>query len=108
MPHHYTKNVTEAQEYCRTCNAWTMHYVSDGRLGRCKNEHAVVDPTRQPMVSLSGKQVAELNGMKTEDWSDDTRHEMPLKQFLTVVDFLGENAPVWAVEIAFARDGAKT
>ena len=39
-PHHYRKDVTEAYEWCRTCNKLTTHFVSDGRLGRCKeHEH---------------------------------------------------------------------
>lgn len=39
-PFHYTKDVTEAYEFCKTCNKLTLHFVSDGRRGRCK-EHTV-------------------------------------------------------------------
>ena len=39
MPPHYTKNTIEASAWCPTCNKMTPHYVYDGRLGRCKNEH---------------------------------------------------------------------
>ena len=42
MSHHYTKNTVEAMEFCPTCNKNTMHYVWDGRLGRCKEDHAIV------------------------------------------------------------------
>ncbi len=42
MPHHFRKDVTEAYEFCKTCNKLTLHFVSDGRLGRCK-EHSVGD-----------------------------------------------------------------
>ena len=38
MPHHYQKSITEAPEWCKTCHRITAHFVSDGRLGRCK-EH---------------------------------------------------------------------
>ncbi len=39
MPHHYQKWVTEVGEWCKTCNRVTVHTVSGGRLGRCK-EHS--------------------------------------------------------------------
>lgn len=39
-PFHYTKDVTEAYEWCKACNKLTLHFVSGGRLGRCK-EHGV-------------------------------------------------------------------
>lgn len=42
MPHHYTKNTVEAKAYCKTCGTFTVHYVWDGRLGRCKNDHHAV------------------------------------------------------------------
>jgi hypothetical protein len=38
MPHHYTKDTTEAYEFCNTCNRLTLHAVSGGRRGHCK-EH---------------------------------------------------------------------
>ena len=38
MAWHYRKDVTEAWEWCRTCNRLTLHFVSGGRRGRCK-EH---------------------------------------------------------------------
>jgi hypothetical protein len=39
MPHHFTKNTTQAEAYCPTCNKNTPHAVFDGRLGRCMNDH---------------------------------------------------------------------
>jgi len=38
-PHHFNKLTVEASAYCPTCGKMTPHYVYDGRLGRCKNEH---------------------------------------------------------------------
>lgn len=45
MPHHYTKSIVQAEAYCPTCSKPTQHYVWDGRLGRCMNDHphAVVE-----------------------------------------------------------------
>jgi len=40
VPHHFTKDTTEAYIWCKTCNKLTLHFVSDGRQGRCK-EHGV-------------------------------------------------------------------
>lgn len=39
MPHHFTKNTVSASVWCPTCNKHTMHYVWDGRIGRCMNDH---------------------------------------------------------------------
>lgn len=39
MPHHYPKNTLEVSYYCNTCRKTTMHQVSNGSLGPCK-EHA--------------------------------------------------------------------
>jgi len=40
MPHHYRKDVTEAYEWCKTCNKLTLHAVFDRRLAHCKeHEH---------------------------------------------------------------------
>jgi ribosomal protein L44E len=39
MTQHYTKNTEQVSAYCPTCNGVTMHLVSDGRRGRCVNEH---------------------------------------------------------------------
>lgn len=44
MPHHYPKSVVQAQAWCPTCNTQTLHYVWDGRLGRCMNEHPHAKP----------------------------------------------------------------
>jgi hypothetical protein len=57
MPHHFPKATVEASAYCTTCGKMTPHYVFDGRLGRCKNDHhptiegenlAVAQATVQP------------------------------------------------------------
>jgi len=45
VPHHYEKWVTEALEFCNTCGKLTLHFVSDGRRGRCK-EHGPKGPTK--------------------------------------------------------------
>lgn len=40
MPHHFAKHVTEAYVFCNTCHKLTLHFVSDGRQGPCKeHEH---------------------------------------------------------------------
>ena len=39
MPHHFTKNTLETTKWCNTCKCNTQWLVSDGRLGRCKNDH---------------------------------------------------------------------
>jgi hypothetical protein len=39
VPHHFNKSVIRAAAYCPTCNKQTPHYVYDGRLGRCMNDH---------------------------------------------------------------------
>lgn len=46
MPHHFTKNTVEASAYCNTCNQQTMHYVADGRIGLCKEQHAKVQEAK--------------------------------------------------------------
>lgn len=51
MPHHYTKNTIEASAWCSTCNKMTMHYVWDGRIGRCQNDHPHAVPQKQPEVN---------------------------------------------------------
>lgn len=47
MPHHYTKATIEASAWCPTCNRMTPHFVWDGRLGRCKNEHPHPEPKKK-------------------------------------------------------------
>lgn len=42
MPHHFTRDTTETYHHCNKCGKLTLHIVSDGRLGRCK-EHEVGD-----------------------------------------------------------------
>ncbi len=48
MPHHYTKNTVEVTIWGRTCNKPTPHYVFDGRLGRCKNDHPHAGRKHEP------------------------------------------------------------
>jgi hypothetical protein len=42
---HYTKDTTEAEKWCNTCNRRTIHRVSDGRIGAC-TEHAAQYETK--------------------------------------------------------------
>jgi hypothetical protein len=46
-PEHYPKSTVEASAWCPTCRKDTMHYVHDGRLGRCKNEHPHPEPEKK-------------------------------------------------------------
>ena len=48
MPQHYPKSTVWASAYCPTCNRETPHYVFDGRLGRCKNDHPHPGPEKKP------------------------------------------------------------
>jgi hypothetical protein len=47
VPHHYPKSTIQAAAYCPTCDKETPHYVYDGRLGRCMNEHPHPEPVKQ-------------------------------------------------------------
>jgi hypothetical protein len=38
-PQHYTKNTLGISRFCNTCRRTTMWSVSDGRLGRCQEDH---------------------------------------------------------------------
>lgn len=56
MPHHFTKATVQAEAWCSTCNKNTPHYVYDGRLGRCMNEHPHPEPPApSPQGNLFGK-----------------------------------------------------
>jgi hypothetical protein len=35
VSHHFTKDTTEAYEWCKPCNRLTKHRVYDGRLAHC-------------------------------------------------------------------------
>ena len=48
MPHHFPKSTIEASAWCSTCGKPTPHYVHDGRLGRCMNEHPHPEPKKKP------------------------------------------------------------
>lgn len=39
MAHHFTKNTLSTTKWCNRCGRNTQWLVSDGRLGRCKEEH---------------------------------------------------------------------
>lgn len=55
MPHHYPKSTVQASAWCPTCNKETPHYVWDGRLGRCMNEHPHPEPKKEPAPPQQGK-----------------------------------------------------
>jgi hypothetical protein len=40
VPHHYTRNTTEAYAWCNRCDRETRHHVSDGRLAHCLEHEA--------------------------------------------------------------------
>lgn len=46
MPHHFTKSTTDISRWCNRCNRMTQWYVSDGRLGRCKEDHQNKKPKK--------------------------------------------------------------
>jgi hypothetical protein len=48
MAQHYPKSTVQAEAYCPTCNKPTPHYVWDGRIGRCMNDHPHVSPEMKP------------------------------------------------------------
>lgn len=50
MAHHYTKNTTGITRYCNTCRRNTQHYVWDGRLGPCKEDHHKDKPAQPAPV----------------------------------------------------------
>lgn len=54
MPHHFTKNTTSVSRHCNTCGRTTMWTVSDGRLGRCVEDHHQVKPKAKAAVSAQG------------------------------------------------------
>jgi hypothetical protein len=45
LPHHYTKDVTEAPFWCNRCGRETQHRVFDGRLAHCL-EHSAQEFTK--------------------------------------------------------------
>lgn len=51
--HHYPKSTVQAMAFCPTCNKQTMHYVWDGRLGRCMEEHPHPDPPSKNPIQES-------------------------------------------------------
>lgn len=53
MSHHYPKSVVEAAAWCATCGKNTPHFVWDGRLGRCKNEHPHLEPAKTEETQYS-------------------------------------------------------
>jgi len=60
LPHHYTKDTTEAPYWCEKCFRITQHSVSGGRLGRCKeHEFAGVAGTGLTRVQFKRKQQQE-------------------------------------------------
>lgn len=62
MPQHYTKNTLEVTHFCNTCRRNTQHYVWDGRLGPCKEDHHPVKPPK-------AKAAASAQGSLFEDKS---------------------------------------
>jgi hypothetical protein len=51
MAQHYTKATVQAEAYCSTCNKPTQHYVWDGRIGRCMNDHPHPEPKAKPAAT---------------------------------------------------------
>ena len=51
MPHHFTKNTESVSRFCNTCRRVTMWSVSDGRLGRCQEDHHQKKP--KPKVAAA-------------------------------------------------------
>ena len=61
MPEHFSKSTVEAKFWCKPCGKPTMHYVSDGRRGGCKEciarreaEKEARDATPPPEPSRQG------------------------------------------------------
>jgi hypothetical protein len=48
MAQHYNKATVQAEAYCNTCGKPTPHYVWDGRIGRCMNDHPHATPKPKP------------------------------------------------------------
>lgn len=63
MAHHYTKNTESVTHWCNRCRGQTLHVVSDGRLGRCMNEH----PTKKKPPKAEAPKQALLDFGKTEE-----------------------------------------
>ena len=51
MSEHYTKGTISVRKWCTTCGRETEHSVSDGRLGRCVNDHHPPKPEVKPEPS---------------------------------------------------------
>ena len=51
MPHHFTKNTLETTKWCNRCGRSTQWLVSDGRLGRCKEDHPPKHPQAKPAAA---------------------------------------------------------
>jgi hypothetical protein len=47
MPEHSPKNTEARSAWCNTCGRLTMHYVFDGRIGRCKEHEAAAASKKQ-------------------------------------------------------------
>jgi hypothetical protein len=39
MTEHFTRNTESLRCWCYSCNDMTDHAVTDGNIGRCKNDH---------------------------------------------------------------------
>jgi hypothetical protein len=46
MPEHFTRNTESVHAWCHHCGKLTDHAVSDGRIGRCINDHSSPKPPR--------------------------------------------------------------
>lgn len=46
MIEHYTKGTISVRKWCNTCGKETEHSVSDGRLGRCVEDHHPTTPDK--------------------------------------------------------------
>ena len=64
-PHHFTKATVQASAWCPTCNKMTMHYIWDGRLGRCMNEHSPASDPQQAQMNLFDSMDQEAGRGKT-------------------------------------------
>jgi hypothetical protein len=54
MSEHFTRNTESLRCWCYTCNDMTEHTVSDGRIGRCQNDHTKKrDPRRAQVPQLA-------------------------------------------------------
>jgi len=52
MTQHYPKGTISIRKWCNTCGRETEHSVSDGRVGRCVQDH---HPPSQPKPAKPAK-----------------------------------------------------